>query len=195
MRTRIFLFPIMLSLTFSVFAQGQPPEAATNKDQEEEVAANKRLAEIMRKPSFINLRLVSISKDPNESPTDTPPPYKVGDQIDFQLLMTQTLWEPIVIWQMLDPYDNLRLDLTRDGDVVAYSKKATENIARTESKPPSGSGAPVQLQPGLEVEWARVQLRDWYKPLDPGRYHLTVRRRFTWDGEWIESNPIVFVVQ
>jgi hypothetical protein len=38
-------------------------------------------------------------------------------------------------------------------------------------------------------------MEDWYEPLAVGRYQLIVRKRFAGDGDWVESNPVVFDVR
>ncbi len=53
----------------------------------------------------------------------------------------------------------------------------------------------IRWCPGSEYEWTRVSLEDWYEPLGPGHYQLTVRKRFAWDGDWVQSNPVIFDVQ
>jgi len=51
------------------------------------------------------------------------------------------------------------------------------------------------LVPGQEYRTDPVKLEDWYEsPLRPGHYQLIVRKRFTLDGDWAESNPVTFDV-
>lgn len=186
----------ILLLTVSVCAQSKIEEHEVQRPKEEELAANKRMTEALRHPALITLRLVSIPRDFSKEgePTDTPAPYRQGDWIDFQLMISHSFSEPLLIWQELDPYYNLRPELIKDGDLVPYKKETQENVDRKERELPNGSAAPSRLPPGREYEWQRVDLEDWYKPLGPGRYQLTVRRRFTWDGDWLQSSPVIFDV-
>jgi hypothetical protein len=39
-----------------------------------------------------------------------------------------------------------------------------------------------------------INLDQWYEPLQSGRYQLVVRKRFVWDGDWVQSNPVLFDV-
>ena len=38
----------------------------------------------------------------------------------------------------------------------------------------------------------RIDLSEWYKPLVPGHYQLTVKRQFVRGGDWIQSDSINF---
>ena len=186
---------LILIWAISVSAQNKIDEHGVQYPTEEELATNKRMTEVLRHPTLITLRLVSIPHDiSKEQPTDTPAPYKQRDWIDFQLQIGHSFSEPLVIWQELDPYYDVRPELFKDGDLVAYTKEAQEIVNRREREPPNGSAAPQRLLPGREYEWQRVRLEDWYKPLGPGHYQLTVRRRFTWDGDWLQSSPVIFDV-
>lgn len=177
----------------SVSAQSRVDEHGVSHANEEALAANKRLGELLRKPTFITLRLVH--NDVLGRPIDTPRSYRVGDWMDFQLLITQSLSEPMIIEQMLVPYDNTRVELFKDGDIVPYSKQAQENVDRSERSPSEGSAKPAQLQPGRQYKFMRIRLKDWYEPLGSGHYQVSVRRRFAWDGEWVQSSSVTFDVQ
>lgn len=50
---------VILSFALSVCAQGKIDERGVYNPTDEEIAANKRLNELLRKPTFITLRLVS----------------------------------------------------------------------------------------------------------------------------------------
>ncbi len=190
------LWLVILALALSVSAQGTTDEHGVYHATEEELAANKRLIELLRHPTFITLRLTSNRRDvPREEPSDTPSPYTVGDWVNFQLSITQSLPESIIIWNEMWPYDEFRPQLDKDGDILSYSKEAQEKVDTAERQPPSGSAAPISLAPGREYGWSRVNMEDWYEPLRPGHYQLTVRKRFTGDGDWVQSNPVTFDVQ
>ncbi|MBA3356640.1 MAG: hypothetical protein H0U18_12040 [Pyrinomonadaceae bacterium] len=179
----------------SVCAQSRIDEHGILHASEEQLAANKRMAEVLRHPTLITLRLVSVPHDiSKEQPTATPPPYKLGNWIHFQLIISHTFSEPLVIQQALDPYYDVRPQLFRDGDLLPYSKEAQQNVDRKENAPSVGSGAESRLLPGREYGSYLVRLEGWYQPLGPGHYQLTVRRRFAWDGEWLQSSAVTFDV-
>jgi len=197
MSKRFFsLCVIILGLVLSVCAQGTVDEHGVYRPTEEEVAANRRMDELLRKPTFITLRLVSIPHNfSREKPSDTPPPYTVGDWVDFHLLITHSFSESIVVWNHPSPDYECRPELYKDGDILPYSKEAQERVDRADRATPSGSGRPSRLDPGREYESATVNLEDWYEPLGPGHYQLTVRKRFVWDGDWVQSSSVTFDVQ
>ena len=185
----------VLGLALSVCAQGTIDEHGVRHPSEEEVAAHRRLIELLGHPTFITLRLASVRRYmPREEPSTTPSPYTVDQWINFQLFMSQSLSETLTIWETVWPYDKFRPELYRDGDILSYSKNAQKEVDIADSQPPSGSGAPNQLIPGREYDWGQMKMDDWYEPLRPGHYQLIVRKRFVSDGDWVESNPVTFDV-
>lgn len=186
----------LLSFALTVSAQSRIDEHGVLQPSPEAVAANKQLGELLRKPTFITLRLLSIPRDiSHEKPSDTPPPYTVGDWAGFELFITQSLSETITISEALDPYENTRLELFKDGDIVPYSKEAQELVERRERRPAGGSAGEPKLEPGRECLLKRISLEDWYEQLGQGHYQLSVSRRFAWNGDWIQSTPVTFDVQ
>lgn len=185
----------LLALAGSAFAQSGVDQRGHDIPTPGEIEANQRLATLLRNPTFITLRLVSIPKVMAEKPTDTPPPYKVGDRIDFQIILSHSHTESFIHYFTLDPYYEFRPELLRDGDLVPFSKKAQEIVEITEKRPHSGSGAPIELVPAREYESSRLNLKNWYEPLGPGRYQLRVRKRFVWDGAWVHSSSVTFEVK
>src|SRR5258708_39065914 len=85
-KRRIFECLIILGCSLSILAQEPVNERRVTYPTEEEIAANKRLNELLKHPTFIALRLFSTPRYSSDEPrTDTPPPYKVKDWIGFQL--------------------------------------------------------------------------------------------------------------
>ncbi len=185
---------VILVSVLSVLAQDRIVKHLGHPTDQE--LPNKRLVELLRHPTFVTLRLLSSPKDPSrEKPSDTPAPYKEKDWIGFQLFIAQNSSENVTIWNELSSYYQYRPELLRDGDILAYTKEAQESVRSAETRPPSGSSAPLTLEPGREYDSDRVNLKDWYETLRPGRYQLTVRKRFVSDGDWVQSNPVIFEVQ
>src|ERR1700738_1105470 len=190
------LITIGLALSISAFAQGTVDKNGVYHPTEEELAANKRLWELLRHPTFITLRLTSNRRDvPREEPSDSPSPYNLGDWIFFQLSITQSLPENLGLSNQLSPYYEYRPELSRDGETLPYSKEVQEGVDRAEKEPHQGSSTYATLTQGREYVWATVRMEEWYEPLEVGHYQLTVRKRFVGDGDWIQSNPVVFDVQ
>ena len=173
---------LILAATFSVLAQGTASQESSN-----------RLIELLRHPTFIKLRLVCISQAGGL--TDAPPAYKEKEFISCQSFITQNSSEQIMIWNELNLYYEYRVELIRDGEMVSYSKEAKEGIETAESRPPNGSSAPLVMEPGREYSLRYINLKEWYGSLSPGRYQLTLRRRFVWDGDWVQSNPVIFEIE
>src|SRR6266550_2903408 len=186
----------ILALALSVSAQGTIDKYGVYHPTEEEIAANKRRSELLKHPTFTTLRLVSTRRSgPHAEPSTTPSPYLVGDYTHFQLLITQYLSEEIVLSNYMSSYYDCRPELYKDGEILPYSKQAQERVERPDRQVVSGSVMAVRLVPGRERLWTDIDMDDWYEPLGPGHYQLSVRKRFTGDGDWVQSNPVTFDVQ
>ena len=180
----LIVFGVIIASVGSILAQ-EP-----NQDQ----SIHKRLIELLRHPTFITLRLSTPNYPSREKPTDAPAPYYEKAFIDFQLFMTQNSSDSLTIWTARDPYYQCRPELMRDGEIVPYTKEGQERVKIAETQPDNGGGKPLELKPGREYQMFDVNLDHWYGPLQPGRYQLVVRKRFVWDGDWIQSNPVIFEV-
>jgi hypothetical protein len=190
------LLMVWLCALASAFAQERVDKYGVYRPTQEEIAKSKRIAELLRHPTFVRLRLISMRRfSPREEPSTTPSPYTVDEWINSELFITQNSTENIVYWSSVWPYYQYRPELIRDGDVVPYSKETQEKAGRADKEPASGSGGISTLVPGREYHSAYVKVEDWYdSPLPPGHYQLIVRKRFRSDGAWVESNPVTFDV-
>lgn len=186
----IFFFVVLSASTQdTVEAQG------VDHQTEVEIANNKRISELLRHPTFITLRVTSHQRDvPREEASTTPSPYTVGDWMDFDFHISQSSSETIILRNWWWAFYECCPELSRDGDVVPYSKEAQEKVHRADSSLPSGSSTAFSLLPNQEYDWVALRLTDWYEPLSPGRYHLVVRKRFVLNGDWAESNQVTFEV-
>lgn len=197
-RTYLGICVTVLSLALSVHAQGTRDKNGVYHPTEEEIANNKRIIELFRHPTFINLRLASRPRDfPREEPSTTPSPYTIDQWMHFQLFITQNSGETLVIENSGGPYYEYRPELSRDGDIVPYTKKVQEQVAIAERErvPRYGSSWSTTLVSGRESRGSLVSLEAWYElPLTPGHYQLIIRKRFVSDGDWVESNPVTFDV-
>jgi len=52
----------------------------------------------------------------------------------------------------------------------------------------------INLTPGVLTPTVYLQLRDWYEPLEPGHYQLSIKHRFEIGQDWIESEVLTFEV-
>jgi hypothetical protein len=194
MKTRaLSSYLVILFCASSLFAQSRINEQGIKYPTEEQLAASKRLHDLLQKPDFITLRLTY--SDALGRPTDTPQSYKVKDSFAFKLFITQSLSEQIELEVMLDSFYYTRTELFKDGDSVPYSKEAQRHVQAVENVSPGGSAGPLTLPAGRESGALTVRLEDWYEPLGPGHYQLSIRKRFDWTGEWIQSNSLTFEVE
>lgn len=196
LRQSALLIFLILMIGGPSFAQGTIDKHGNYHPAEDEIAKNKRIGELLQHPTVISLRLVSQRRDGlKEEPSTTPSPYTVGQRIHFELFLTQNSAEDITLPSSAWPYREYRAQLIRGGDIVPYTKAAQEEVEKSEKEAPSGSGELTTINPGREILWNYVHLEDWYEsPLKPGHYQLIVRKRFTKNGDWIESNPVTFEV-
>ena len=190
-----FTVPVaILCFAITVFGQSNPDQDRKDRPAtEEQIAKLKREWELLKHPTFITIRLVSMLRDvPNEPPpSTTPSPYVVGETLHFQSFITQSSNEELLIIGDRSPYYAYRPQLLRDGDPVPYSKHARERIENAEGGSSGFSNAPTRLESGREYRSNDVRLEDWYDlPVKAGHYQLTIKRRFTGDGDWVESNPV-----
>jgi hypothetical protein len=194
MRRRTVCFYFMIfTCSLSVTGQSGSEGQGIKESREELRARNMRLHDRLNKPDFITLRLTY--SDALGRSIDTPQSYQVGDSFAFQLFITQSLSEQIELEVMLDSFCDTRTELFKDGDRVPYSKVAQRHIQNVENLSPGGSAGPLTLPAGQESGALTVRLEDWYEPLGPGHYQLSVRKRFDWTGEWVESNSLTFEVE
>lgn len=196
-KTRSFSCVVVLGLAITALGQGTRDKNGVYHPTQEEIANNKRIAELRRHPTFVVLRLASMRRDlPAEEPSTTPSPYTADQWVHFQLFITQNLTEILTIGES-GIYYQYRPKLIRDGEIVPYTKEVQEqvDIAERDVVPRYGSISSTKLEPGRESRGYLVSLESWYEsPLPVGRYQLTVRKRFAWDGDWVESNPVTFDV-
>lgn len=188
---RIIFLAITFSFALPIFAQGTIDKHGRYIPTEEEIEANKRMGEKLRHPTLVRLRLVFLNPNTGET-SDLAPPYKSTDRIAIRVILNNYFDSPLTVIEYLDQYVDLQLELMRDGDVVPYKKEAQKQVDRALSELPNGSNAPAQLLPGKDYKSRPIDLSDWYETLLPGHYHLTVKRRFVWGGDWVQSDAITF---
>jgi hypothetical protein len=160
---------------------------------QEQIDANKRMHDLLLKPTFITLRFAAIGNEGNENSAEPPEAYRDGDDISYQLILTNTLAEPIEITQT-DVYQAIRPELFKDGDLVPYTKKAQEIVHGRDSGSLAIRSVPTYAAPGKEYRIELVRIKDWYQSLRPGHYQLSVRRQFVFGGDWVQSVPVTFEV-
>ena len=138
-------------------------------------------------------------------PADT---YKVGSQIPVTITMTNTSAQPLNACISSDLYQNLP-KLTKDGALLPYMKwqsyeRLTAQRNQTCKEEDLTLPEPVLLKPNepTMADWfvlvdsrTSTGAEAWYDSLPPGKYELTIQRRFACcDGPMVGSNKISFEV-
>jgi hypothetical protein len=152
--------------------------------------------------SAIKVRIATVSSFLGP-PTDH---YTVGDQIPITITMTNTSTGPLNACISSDLYQNLP-KLTKDGQPVPYMKwQSYERVNAQRNQICKELNLPetVLLRPNepKPADWfvladsrTSTGAEAWYDPLPPGKYELTIQRRFgCCDGPMVESNKISFEV-
>ena len=188
---RLVLLAITIGFALPVFAQGTIDKHGRYISTEEEIEASKRMAESLRSPDFIRLRLVFLNPNTDET-SYLAPPYKSTDRIAIRVILSHHFNGPVTIVQSVNQYRDLQLELLRDGDIVPYMKEAQDRVDRTLSEPPNESSASVQFLSEKDYALQLINLSDWYKTLLADHYQLTVKRRFVWGGELVQSDSLTF---
>jgi hypothetical protein len=190
---RTVLLAIIIGFALPVFAQGTIDKHGRYIPTQEEIETNKRMADGLRSPTSITLRLVFLNPNTGET-SDLAPAYKATDRIAVCVILNHYFSSPITIMESLNQYVDLQLELLRGGVIVPYKKEAQKQLDRALIEPPNGSAAPVQFLPGKDYTLRLIDLSDWYKRLLPGHYQLIVKRRFVWGGQWAQSDSIIFEI-
>jgi hypothetical protein len=113
--------------------------------------------------------------------------FEVGADICVEVAVINTSDEDEYIgWG--SPWREYRLELLKSGEVVPFKKSVQEFLTPSPDRPFSGSFAVFTLKPGDSFP-AIINLTEWYEPLAPGHYQLTVGR--IWVREFT-AKPIEF---
>ena len=146
---------------------------------------------------------IATGGEPYQPAKDT---FHVGEAVPVVITMTNTGSEPIYVCESGTIYQDSP-QLLKNGEPVTYSPYRQSMIDTAQKdKTCQNDDLPQQVllppnQPTV-VDWfnlapAANSLYDdgWYKPLSPGKYTLTNRRRLdSCDGPLMESNTISFTV-
>ena len=124
--------------------------------------------------------------------------FKTGEQVHVGIVMTNVANESVTVCAFSNPYYQNRPDLLRDGHPVAYTKQIAEVVRQSDIDLCEFTRTPdiVELKPNVHVQVPSIRLQEWYGPLMPGRYVLTLQRTFACcaDGKLNSSNKISFEV-
>lgn len=119
--------------------------------------------------------------------------YKAGSEISFELSATSMLTEPFEV-PLLHSYDKFRPELYRDEQLVPYRKGTVGLLEKRENLWTYVSLRYAKLEPNKPQLIGSVNLGDWYDPLVPGTYTLTLKHRLDAGESWLELPPITFEI-
>jgi len=130
--------------------------------------------------------------------------FKVGEPISIVVFMMNKGAE-ITRVAIADPYYQNRPKLIKDGNVIPYRKEVVE-ILKWKDNEGCGAGRIVgaELRPNEKTEVDFLMVNEgqrvtgniiWYDTLEPGKYELSIRRRFgCYKEPEAESDTIHFEV-
>jgi hypothetical protein len=113
--------------------------------------------------------------------------YDVGKNLRFRLWLTNYTTAPVVA-RTGDSYYELRPQLTRGGETLAYKTEIASLIRAKENEPSPFSRA-IVFRPGIPYQLNVIDLKDWYDSLGVGHYRLTILYRL--HGS-LSSNTVQF---
>jgi hypothetical protein len=132
--------------------------------------------------------------------------FKVGEQVPVSIAMTNTAAQPANVCNTSTLYQELPT-LVRDGQTVPYSTWQSSQLSDAKKNHTCENQDlpdPVILKPNESsiVDWfilvdstVSTGSLAWYDSLAPGKYELTIQRRFgCCDGPMVESNKISFEI-
>jgi hypothetical protein len=114
--------------------------------------------------------------------------------MSFELTMTNRTNETLSIL-FTDQYVHFRPRLLKDDIPVQYRKEIRQAVQDTEKHfRLMGSSVGFPLLPDIPYQFGYLVLKDWYEPLEPGHYELTLKHRFGTKRRPVESNTAAFEV-
>jgi hypothetical protein len=132
--------------------------------------------------------------------------YKVGERVPVTITMTNTSTQPIYVCDSDMLYQDLP-KLVKDGRILPYLNWQSLQLADSKKNhtcKEEDLPEPVMLKPNESrvVDWfvlvdstISTGALAWYDSLPPGKYELTIQRRFgCCDGPMVESNKISFEI-
>lgn len=153
----------------------------------------KRYAKLF-KPDFAKLNLAGTSSEGSDNHSKRiVEHFDSGSKISFRLIITNASEEEIVVYSQLDPLILNRPQLSRERELVSYRENVKELLQAKDRALHDGRSNVYALESKQSIS-ETISLDDWYEPLQPGHYELSVWHRFIWGGEWLESPSVTFEV-
>jgi hypothetical protein len=142
----------------------------------------------------ISIEPTSRKRDAGGQKANESPPFKVGEQIKFDLIVMNSSINPVRVLTF-DTYRQNRPQLFWGGDLLRYRDELEASLKASENEPGDGLRMDsVVLAPNESRRTETITLDHWYEPLKPGHYQLSLKHRFRRDDKWIESSSVGFEV-
>lgn len=139
-------------------------------------------------------RAIEVSVAPVRYDGEIKEQFKVGEPVRVGVWMLNTSAEPVAIMKG-NFFFNSRLFLRKDGHPVKYRAGVARRVKSADDNGPiTISVITIVLEPNVRTGVDILDLRNWYDPLEPGHYELTVRWRFRHKGGLKEANKVMFEV-
>jgi hypothetical protein len=181
MITVINYFLSLSLLWVGLIPSGSQSALLANQDQDKST----------RESTGVTIKLVPIG-------VDAPPegkPYQIGKNVYLRVFVTNNS-DAIIRAIVVDTYYQNRPRLYKDGKLVPYRAKVAELVRSKDASPHFVRlGSLFLMQPTTRTDLQKLDLDDWYEPLEPGLYRLINRCRFEVRGHWsVDSEELLFEV-
>lgn len=155
----------------------------------------RRRSERLENPDFLKLEIARANPDLGPASARLEKSYRQASKIIIYVAVTNTLSEPFVVPQ-IDEFTQYRLELLKDSQLVPYRKRTARLVKEKQEGEILSviSMTQSRLQPNKTRVIQTIDLSDWYEPLAPGSYQLTIRYRPGLVGNWVASPPVTFEV-
>src|SRR5215212_7441799 len=143
-------------------------------------------------PDGVTARLVPVSLEPIN---DERKVYQLKDDM-WVTIFIENRSKQRLRSNVIDPHYTNRLELFKGDVLIPYPEEITniirlqdENLTRIHVE------SDFFIDPETTHGWGNIPLYDWYGPLLPGVYRVSIRHRFEIGGPWTrDSVPMLFEV-
>lgn len=198
-RSALIIFAMVIATTVPFVGQEKSKQNGSqlNEDPYEKYVqqrgggSKKRL---LNDASDVTLRVVP-AKAKHDNHEQEATGYRKEDGISFQIEATNGSPETLIVGHSTNLFDHYLPELTKNGEVVPYRESTAKRLKRKDPGYHSIiSMVSAQLDSGETRTIGSINMDDWYPPLEPGVYHLTIKYRPQIGGKWIELPLVTFEV-
>lgn len=192
MRMKIIVPAVTLLLAGSVVSQQENTPSTQqpgNRSSNSEIMRDG--LELSRRERTMNVTIMAVGID-YERPEAT---FRESNSVIARIFITNAGDEPVPVVVRRSSRAQYRPVLLKDGRRVPYKRELLRLLRSIDTTGPiSDSIRSVAVEPSQRVPVMSFDLNDWYGPIEPGRYELSIRYRFRLRGRPVESNTVTFEV-